>query len=473
MAKVRLECHIGRASKTFDVPSGFSGEPIFIEKHFKEGSRGIIELLTKNHINKSSLVADDQHEVDAFDLHRCIEKLTGNMPGSKRVDKIALILADQYHPRPGVLGVMFDRGETTADDPNSTELFTGTPREGCAIFLGAIHKLRSDNIADFDREVEFTTIHELGHIFNLGHVSSPSSFMATSQRNAPFPDDYFQFFDGQQNWLAECDINPSVYPGGSKFEPVSGFNAARETARHDSTVQIMLNIGVANATFPCLCPIELDVELQSMPGTNRLFYVPDKLDPGYKEFKIWITYPSHEKRLFQSPRRYCAPPSRVAIGRGRSLHRDISLFEGAGGTTFEKPGLYHIQAEYDLGQRGCIVSNVVIVEAVLNKQLMPSERVQLFADRSVRRFLYHRSTKCGSGIIRELERHLSSYPEGAGANDIRYALVRALAGRVDALGSAERESILKHIRSTHDIDGALGVRQRYHVQRLFEMLSNW
>jgi hypothetical protein len=471
MAIVRLECHIGRASRTFIVPAAFVGEPTFIERHLWDGSLGVIDLLPKNHTGGSSLVADGAHEVDALDLHLCAEQLTRNVPGSGRVSKIALILAERYRPRPGIFGIMFDRGYSTEDDPNNNPLFTGTPREGCAIFLGAIKELRP-NIADFDREVEFTTIHELGHIFNLDHVSSPRSFMATSSRNAPFPDDYFEFYDEQKKWLAECDTNSSVYPGGSKFEPVSGFNVTDETARYRSTHQITLNIGVANSTFPCLSPIELDVELRAKPGTNRYFYVQDRLDPGYKEFRIWITYPNGEKRLFKSPRRYCAPVSRVAIGKGQSQHRDISIFEGAGGTTFSKPGLYHIQAEYDLGHRGCIVSNVVTVEAVINKMLMPAERVALFADNSVRRFLYHRSKKCGFEIIRRLEKHLGTYPDGAGANDIRYALVRALTDDVDALQNRERKKILKHIQSTHEIDGALGVRQRYHLQKLFKRLSN-
>ena len=201
------------------MPSGFEGVPKFIENHLKIGSRGVIHLKPKNFANGASLVADEQQEVDALDLHRCIEKLTGNVPYTRRIKNIAVILADRYRPRPKVLGVMFDRGYTTEDDYNGTTLFTGTPREGCAILVGAIKELRPNNL-EFDQEIEFTTMHELGHVFNLAHVSFPKSFMATSPRQKPHPLNYFKFFSGQQEWLEECDNNPSVYPGGSKFDPV-------------------------------------------------------------------------------------------------------------------------------------------------------------------------------------------------------------------------------------------------------------
>jgi len=408
---VMLECHIGMASKTVDVPAAFVGDPKFIGTHFSTGSNNVIELLTRNHCDQESLVSDDQRYVDALDLHRCVQQLTGNVPGTGRVNKIALILADRYQPRPSVFGIMFDRGYATDDDPNATSVFTGTPREGCAIFLGAINELRS-SIADFNREVEFTTIHELGHIFNLEHVSSPSNFMASSRVDTPFSDDYFNFLNGQRNWLSECDTNAAVYPGGSRFDPVSGLNKPNEPTRYSSTSEFVLTISMTNMTFPCASPVELDVELRLAHGERKMGYIPDKFDPGYAEFKIWIIHPGGERRLFKSPRRYCTPVSKVALYQNKPIRRDISVFEEAGGSVFSKPGLYHIQAEFELGRGKHLVSNLLTIEAIANSKLMANDRIRLLSSHSVRRFLYHRSKKCGGAVLKALTEHLKANPAG-------------------------------------------------------------
>lgn len=466
-----LECCIGRASKTFTVPSVFSNEAQFIEIALRAGSHQVINLEMKNNADGASLIRDDLQEVEALDLHRCVQKLTGNVPGNGRIDKIAVILADRYRPRPGVFGLMFDRGYSTEDDPNSTHLFTGTAREGCVIFVGAIKRLRSKSL-EFEREVEYTTIHELGHLFNLGHVATSNrSYMATSRRRAPYPDAWFKFSDDQQQWLSECDTNPSVYPGGSKFDPVSSFNEAINPLGHSSTAQMVLDIGVATTTFPCSSPVEMDVEIRSMATTTRRFYVPDRLDPGYEEFKIWITYPNGEKRIFRSPRRYCAPAAKVMLRKERPIRRDISLFEGAGGSTFTKPGLYQIQAEYDLGHRRLLVSNTVTVEVVPDKKLMPRARVQLLSDSAVRRFLYHRSKKCGIKIIQALEDHLASYPNGVATDSIRYALARALTADFSDLGPKNKEIAIGYLYAMQDTGSTLGIRQRHHVNRLANRLT--
>ena len=362
---------------------------------------------------------------------------------------------------------MFDRGRATLDDPNDLTQFTATPREGCAIFVGAIRNLRPD-AAEFDREVEFSVIHELGHLFNLDHLTKPHTFMATSESSGAFPDDYFTFSPGQQRWLAECDSNPSVFPGGSKFEPVSGENEVQaQAARQSTTARVELRIGIANKSFPCSTPIEMDVELHLCAGGEKTLKVPDRLDPGYSDFKLWITHPNGERRQYRSPRRYCAPAVKLTLKAGRPVSRDISIFTGAAGPTFATPGLYQLQAQFDLGRRGCVVSNVVTVEAVANQKILTHERIKLFADPGVRALFYHRSAKVGARTIERLEAHLRERPHGAGANDMRYALVRALARGAEHAGAA-RQRVLDLVRHAQDDLGMLGSRQHYHLNAIFK-----
>lgn len=468
MPATSIECHIGMASRTVPIPSAFADHPSFIARCFQAGSGQAINLIPRNRCSEPPLVGSQSSLVDALDLHLCVEKLTGNRPGVGRVSKIALVLADRYGPRDRVFGIMFDRGYPTEDDPNTTALFTATPREGCAIFLGAIRSLRPGTAA-FDREVEFTTIHELGHIFNLEHDPVNANFMATSVPAAPYPDSYFNFRGSQQAWLAQCDANPRVYPGGSPFGPASAANDVETPTRRFTRQQHRLHIGLANLTFPSSLPVELDVALRCSAKDGRTF-VPDRLDPGYEQFKILITRPDGETVRFGSPRQYCAPASRVMVSRDRPLRRDVSLFEGTGGTTFATPGTYKIVAEFDLGRRGVIQSNALQVEVVPDDAVMNQERSRLLASNDVRRFLYHRSAKCGNEVVRRIEHHLLNYPDGVGANDLRYALIRALAREAIEAGDGNREKVLRLIAETRRHGGPLGVRQRHHITRLHKIL---
>jgi len=451
------------ASATVGVPAAFVGAPTFLQQHFFDNSRNVIDLRPHNHVQQKALVRDDAREVDALDLHEAAEKLTGNVPGPNRIERIALILADRYKSHPGVFGVMFDRGFTTVDDANGNSRFVTIPREGCAIFLGAIEALRGRR-QDFDREVEFTTIHELGHIFNLDHVESPSSFMATSRSDAPYADEYFEFFNGQRDWLAECASNPLVYPGGSIFKPVSGLNDTR-TERVAATA-IKLQIGVASAEFPCARPVELDVRLQmSAPAETRM-YVPQRLDPGYPQFRLWIIGPDGERRLFRSPRRYYAPCSRVLVTPQKPMQRDISIFESAEGATFARPGVYQLQAEFDLGARGWIKSNILAVTALVNRAELPLERLALLSDARVRRFLYYRCEKADPPILRLLEAHLEKDLADPGANDLRYAVIRALTPAGTEPPRAVQRRVRTYIQQVFDTAGALSTRQYQHLQEI-------
>ena len=60
-----LECCIGRASKTFTVPSVFSNEAQFIEIALRAGSHQVINLEMKNNADGASLIRDDLQEVEA------------------------------------------------------------------------------------------------------------------------------------------------------------------------------------------------------------------------------------------------------------------------------------------------------------------------------------------------------------------------------------------------------------------------
>lgn len=461
---VALECHIGMASRTIDVPAGFKGTTTFLKRHFSTGSNGIIKLTPISHVDEPAFVGDEASEVDALDLHRAAANLTGNIPGQRPISRIALVLADRYRFNRYVFGLMFDRGKPTEDDPNKSALITGTPREACAVFLGAIQKLRP-NRADYDREVEFTAIHELGHVFNLGHYDDAANFMARSRVAQPHDDSYFTFLEDQRNWLADCTDNPLVHPGGSIFDPASGLNEAQRE-KLPQRQHLSLRIGTASSEFPCSSPVELDVSLSVTGSQSARHFVPDRLDPGYEQFRIWVTHPNGERCLFRSPRQYCALPSRILVTAKYPRRRDISIFNSATGKTFAKRGTYELQAEFNLGARGWLRSNRLIVQALDDHLCLEPRRLELLRDPRVRGFLYHRSMKAGKKIARLLEDHLRQAPSGNGANDIRYALVRAATTDTKQMSKSTRQFVSEQIHRLEDDQKGMGKRQIHHINEL-------
>lgn len=458
-----IECHIGKANDAFTVPVVFTGDAAFLRAHFLKGSRSVIDLQPRNRIGERSLVDSSSSDVDALDLHRALERLVENPLGATRVSRVGLILAGSYRPRKGIFGVMFDRGHPTADDPNDSSVFTATPREGCAIFVNAIQAFRPDP-AEFDTEIEFTAVHELGHLFNLDHLENPPTFMATSKATHAFGLQHFTFTTSQGDWLSECATNRLVFPGGSPFQPVSGENSpCRRPALHSAQPKVLLRIGMENTVFPCAAPVELDVSLSLASDTQQSLRIPDRLDPGYDEFALWITYPNGDRRRYRSPRRYCSPMVRVSVRPGRSLERDISIFVNADGPTFAAPGLYHLRAEFDLGQRGRIVSNEIVVEAVPNARLLTPARQAILLAPTVRGLLYHRSERVGSETMAAVAQHLIDEPAGAAVNDLRYAYVRAMQKCID---SASRMAVREQVDRIGDAPGLLGRRQQYHLERI-------
>jgi hypothetical protein len=160
-------------------------------------------------------------------------------------------------------------------------------------------------------------------------------------------------------------------------------------------------------------PVELDVTLSVAPGIKRTFNIPNRVDPGYPEFTIWIEEPDGERRRYAAERHYCAARNNLRITPSRPFERDVSIFLEQGVLTFRKTGVHRITGVLDLGRRGVLISNVLDLNVVAypvekSASLEYSELRNVLTGNGTARFLYHRRGSPRSTLIRRLEKFSSS-----------------------------------------------------------------
>lgn len=417
--------------------------------------------------------------VEAYDLHRATASIARNT--KTPITNIALLFASRYARAEyaNVLGIMFDRGFTTPDDPSGSEEFMRIPREGAAVFLDTIRRLRS-NDEEFERESYFTAIHEIGHIFNLQHDSG-RNFMASSPLGKAFDTSYHVFSAEQCSLLARSSVSDAIRPGGSPFgSAASGSNhASVRAAPRPAAFGLALSIGLATYRFQQFEPVELDIQLSVLPGIARTFRVPEQIDPGYESFALWIETPFGERRRYRSPRRYCSAPTFRRVAPDRPFRRDISIFAEAGGYTFTMPGIYRVWAEFRASTAIALRSNTVefLVEPEGNSELNVAASA-LLSRRDIARLLYHRLTRAAPRSVAAVARFCNDASAWEGIGRIEYALGRALvADSKDRMPSspdraeAIRRKGIRLLERAQDRPG-LGQNQLAHIVRILAEANN-
>jgi hypothetical protein len=275
-----------------------------IVHRFHAASNGAIEFVARF---KRDTMFPSLRSAAALHLHNAAAAMTGNSQHASRVARVALIFSNYYRPHPTALGVMFDRGFATSDDPNNGPFQTAVPREGCAVFLGAIAGSRNSPEEIF-RQSFYTTVHELGHMFNLIHHSEQSNFMETSPPHSAPLGSAYRFTEADQKWLREADRDPMVWPGGVPFRQRRPADSS-DLKEMRPLFGLDLTLAISRHEFAWSEPVELDVCLGRLRGVEQSFTVPDEIDPGYERFKLWILEPSGERRLYRAPLQYCSSSS--------------------------------------------------------------------------------------------------------------------------------------------------------------------
>jgi hypothetical protein len=463
---ISFECILARLTSYVPVPAfAVNGEEQVLQNVFAEASNADIQLGINNAQMDPPL--SNHRGFFGLDLHLALAALTKNKPPAP-AKRIAVLFADYYTPFQPAFGVMFDRGFSTPDDPSTAKAYQVLPREGCAVFLGAIADQRQSE-RDREDEALFTTIHELGHVFNLQHANFPPNFLAQSGAK-PYPVEAFNFLQQHQAMLSQCSRSPFICPGGSPFEQTGTFANLNVIERRSSPPPefgLELEVSMTRREFWAFEPVELDIELRVAPGVERTFRVPDAIDPGYETFDIWIEEPSGERRKYRSPRRYCGVRRARRIAPGKPFRRDVSIFGEAGGYTFRSAGVHRLWATFTVTPKHSIRSNDIEINVLPAQQSDDYDRAELaLAPGRRSSVLYHRLMR---GTRRRDVSMLNEYAEETGsrgsAGAVQYALGRAMIELARRTGQQTPKVTGELLRKARDHDG-LSRRQREIAEEL-------
>ena len=469
---IGITCFIGRLRGNIDLnfPLTLFGQSI--PEYFSRGSTNragnpVIDLRMNMSRFNESIISSNRPTTVRF-LQEALARLTLN-PSTGPVSRIGLIIADEFEPGRGTLGLMFDKGFNPSGWEPVPDNFIRVAREGCAIFLTPITSLRP-GLSDRRKEIVFTCIHELGHIFNLRHIESPSNFLSTSPVEAPFGAGACRFHGDHRRLLVRANFDENVMPGGSDFGSAGAFGpVANDPFRSISNQSdLQLKISVSQKEFWFFEPIELDIIVTSTEGQYSL---PNEIDPGYDLFIIHITRPDGTSFRYKSPRIYCRNIIPLVITPDKSFLRDISIFGQSGSHTFQEPGEYSIQCFFDAGSNLRLVSNKL---SVFVQPPTPRNAYYRLAEKTLTSFnpallLYHRSGNFSWQTVQTLTNLSKKKRKDDLSQNIQYALAKYKTAKKNKLNHAQLENIKRLSNNSLD-SGKLG---KARIKNLMNLKSEY
>src|SRR5581483_6975671 len=274
--------------------------------------------------------------------------------------KVWLLDAQKHDLGPGLYGIMFDQ--------------QGKQRQGCATFYQGIGGTTADKL----RLQLYTSVHELGHCFNLLH-SWQKSFAVPAVPNRPaalsymnYPWNYpgggapgfwsafpFQFDDQEVIHMRHAFRN-NVVMDGSNLAVGPGL---QETTAFADPVQDHSGLRFTISTRKNLAygqPVHLEFKLEADGSTGR--QVHTYLNPNTGFVQVGIRNPSGHIRVYEPLMHLCVAPDATILDANRPAVED-SAYVGFGkdGFYFDQPGAYQIRAVYYALDGSQVMSNILNV----------------------------------------------------------------------------------------------------------------
>ena len=342
---------------TGSLPSGGPARPLSVVSAYAEAG---VQLLTTG---ASDVVATGEAGANSAwsdaELHAAMVK---HFSRWKDVPQWAvwLLHARLHDLGTGLLGIMFDQ--------------QGKQRQGCAVFYAGI----GGTTADQQRLQLYTTVHEIGHCFNLLHSwqkslaipPQPDRPAAVSWMNYPwrFPGgpgafwSAFPFrFDAQELVHIRHGFQQDVIMGGNPFRVGSALEdltSWEDPVEDRSGLRLELE---APASFGYGEPVTVQIRVHSFDP--RGITVTRHLRPRDGNVQIAIAQPSGRVTIYEPLLQHCVSDAdAISLGNGSSSYADTGFIHyGQDGFYFDQPGTYRLRARYTGPDGSIVVSPITTI----------------------------------------------------------------------------------------------------------------
>ncbi len=381
-------------------PAGMPEEPISIQGAFQRSGIDVVVHSDHTPIPEAGPGVDSRWT--SAELHAAMNSYF-SLISTDPTWNVYLLIGMEYI-NPDVSGIMFDAG-----DP--------LPRQGAAVFYKHFKDLSPDGIRA--RNYLRTTVHELGHAFNLLHSfqkgvfsefgfgdnpfmmprsdslsymnypwryphghNRPTGWNGTSDYWARFP---FAFDKSELMHLRHHDRHEVIF-GGEAFG-IHGHSrlSALQPAEIESRIHaspLKLNLCAKQVlseqvkSYDHMEPVHLELKLEC--NRTEKVEINRQLHPSAGLVAVYVQKPSGEIVKFRPLMTACYEDSQTAtLKPGLPVYQDLHLTFGRDGFYFQDPGAYEIRAVYLGGERLTTYSNVLQIYVGAPKTL---ERERLAAD---------------------------------------------------------------------------------------------
>lgn len=336
-----------------EIPELFDNDPN-VTKEFSIASRKQILIKSAGPIVSSS---GNDSALNAGILHKISSQhILGNNE-NEVAEHIGLIYAQRWggSGNPLLLGLMFDYHGMNEGYGIMNRGSNNIPREAAAVFLDPfkIHFATQKNNKYIMDALYNTSLHEIGHLFNLEHDNKVGSYMTEGFYKARsfvswHCDQLRMAGQGNRNYIRHL-------PGMSDFGYGSNGDdfAAHDTAKIIHTSRsLALSIKLHEHEIIPGQPLVLEVTLTN--NSKRPIHIKPRLDFGYTDMQLWYETPEGEWRLYRPILTYCDDDaSLVTIPPGKSMTHNPRIHLCNRGQTFLMAGEYCLQVRFKarMGQR--------------------------------------------------------------------------------------------------------------------------
>ena len=323
-------------------------------------------------------------------------------------------LAAQKHDfGPGLYGIMFDQ--------------QGKQRQGCAVFHAGI----GGTTPEQQRLQLYTSVHELGHCFNLLH-SWQKMYASPPKPNRPdslswmnYPWSYpsggaagywsnFDFrFDDEELIHLRHGFRNDVIMGGSDF--LAGSSLGRDVMADPVADEsgLVLAISTHQHSFALGEPVVLELTLKTT--TTRARRVHTWLHPNFGMVKIVISTPSGVVKAYEPMIDHLVGERQAVLGVNDEIRDSAYIGYGKGGIYFDQPGQYKVRAAYAALDGSQVLSDIVTIRVRYPVSADDDKLAELFMGDDQGALLYLRGSdnqwlRSGNDAFDEVLDRFGSHP---------------------------------------------------------------